>query len=236
VIITVRNGDPLSFFLRRSGSGAVTTHLAHSVTTPDARGFAFIDYDYYLLYGRGSLAMLRRRDVRFGNTRAVLAGSFLLDEGSVAPPVKGLERVLILGKGPWLEASSRRHREYELVAAWVEQHPELEFRVRLHPRSTLEFWHDESRLLPNLSTSRFPTAISDDVAWSAAVVGTHTNAIVEAAALGRPVVIAGGEGVDGDPFDALEFLPLATTTEDLDVWLENLSENMQLPRVTESCT
>jgi hypothetical protein len=227
VIITVRNSHPLSFFLRRSGSGAFTAHLAHSVTTPDTRGFAFIDYDYYLLYGRGSLAMLKRRDVRFGNTCAVLAGSFLLDEGSVAPPVKGLDRVLILGMGPSLEARSRRHPDYELLAAWVERHPELEFRIRLHPRSTIDFWIEESRLLPNLSTSRFPTPISDDIGWSDAVVGTYTNAIVEAAALGRPVLIAGCEAADGDPFDAREYLALATTVEELDQWLEGLSENMQ---------
>ncbi|MFD1693035.1 hypothetical protein ACFSHR_20405 [Azotobacter chroococcum] len=88
LLINDRNGSLCSPFLRLSLNrrGRPLVHLAHATTLESSRRLGMTDYDYYFLFGQSSLDALRERPLRFGDTRAVLSGSHMVDRAYDLPP------------------------------------------------------------------------------------------------------------------------------------------------------
>ena len=184
IIITFRNGTVLSPFLKSKNNGdPITFHMAHSVLTGQSSRFDMLDYDYYCLYGKSSFEYLKKLSYFFGSCQIILGGSYLFDKDFVLPPANSKSPLLFLGMGPELEESSEGQKIYELVRDWQKLN-KRQLYVRLHQRSKGEFWTSLSQKgIDILPVESFQVSASR----ASLVLSPYTNAVVDAALLGRPV-------------------------------------------------
>ena len=191
VIVTERNGAILSSFLR--GSDTITFHLSHSVLTAQSSKYDFIDFDYYSIYGESSLEYLKKLRYRYGSCRLLILGSYLFQHDFVAPPPRRDMPILLLGMGPDLEKEEEYISLYAAVLEWQKRN-KIKLYIRLHPRSDGSFWNNhESADINILRKDDFKEA----VAKSSLVIAPYTNAVVDAALLGRPIqLLANNNEID----------------------------------------
>ncbi|MEH6469133.1 MAG: hypothetical protein V7725_05925 [Porticoccus sp.] len=184
IIITDRNGSLLSPFLKsRTLSDPITFHLAHSVLTAQSSRFSMLDYDYYCVYGVSSYEYLKSLPISFGECRVILGGSVLFDEEFILSSPDPESPLLFLGMGPELEATAEGRKIYQLVLTWQKMSGRTLY-VRLHQRSKGEFW--KSVVQEGIELLK-EESFQDSAAKASLVLAPYTNAVVDAALLGRPV-------------------------------------------------
>ncbi|MBQ0712743.1 MAG: hypothetical protein KBT53_07280 [Porticoccus sp.] len=184
IIITDRNGSLLSPFLKsRTLGDPITFHLAHAVLTAQSSRFSMLDYDYYCVYGQSSAEYLQALPYSFGSCHLVLGGSVLFDEDFQLPPPTPSAPLLFLGMGPELESTTLGQKIYELVLSWQKTSGRKLY-VRLHQRSNSKFWTAVSQEgVEVLQEEPF----KESAARASLILAPYTNAVVDAALLGRPV-------------------------------------------------
>src|SRR5690606_22455526 len=95
-------------------------HLAHATTLGSSPRLSMNDYHYYFLFGQSSLDALRQRELLFGNSTAVLAGSHMIDDSyRLATPDPGKRTLLVLGVGPDREKLDDYLQSYALIRDWA---------------------------------------------------------------------------------------------------------------------
>jgi hypothetical protein len=184
IIITDRNGSIYSPFLKsRASEDPITFHLSHSVLTAQSNRFSMLEYDYYCLYGKSSLEYLKSLPYVFGSCKIVLGGSVLFDENFKLPTADNTLPLLFLGMGPEMESTSVGRKIYKLVSDWQRLSGRRLY-VRLHQRSTGEFWRSLSQegveVLPG-------EPFQNSAVRASLILAPYTNAVVDAALLRRPV-------------------------------------------------
>ncbi|MDR0528231.1 MAG: hypothetical protein LBG69_01255 [Zoogloeaceae bacterium] len=207
VLLNDRNGSLYSPFLRLSlhRRGGLLVHLAHATTLERSFRLFMNDYDYYFLFGQSSLEALRRKPVLFGRSRAVLAGSYKVDE-TYGLPLADAQRdvVLILGVGPDKEKKAGYQASYRLLRDWLFAHPERRAIVKAHPRSDAPFWAEAEKTLAGVSLLPREVTLASALAQSGVVVNLMSNAVIEAALARRPVMVVNLSG-EADIFQQARF-------------------------------
>ncbi|MHA6492296.1 capsule biosynthesis protein [Pseudomonas borbori] len=191
VLINDRNGSLCSPFLRLSLNQRqrLFVHLAHATTVEGSRRLGMNDYDFYFLFGQSSLDALRARSLRFGQSTAVLVGSHMIDMSYQMPaPDVTKKTLLILGVGPDKEKEGEYQQTYELLASWVQKHPEYQVLIKPHPRSKVRFWQEVAGRSANVSVLDCDCSLADALARASLVINIVSNAVIEAALAGRPVL------------------------------------------------
>ncbi|MBU3068990.1 hypothetical protein KOI40_04110 [Aestuariicella sp. G3-2] len=199
VIVTDRNGDLFSPFLKKRAAetGCKVVHLPHSVLTKESSKYRMIDYDYYLLYGASSLEHLNALTTKFGECDVILSGSYLFDSDFTLPPATEKGYVLLLGMGPAMEERPRYAQYYHSVLEWAERNPSIQLHVRLHPRSSGAFWIQAAESIDNVVVRPQGESFIDSCRGAFMCLTSYTNAVVDAALLGRPsLLVCGNDVVD----------------------------------------
>ena len=191
VLLNDRNGSLYSPFLRLALNArrSVLVHLAHATTGEGSRRLGMNDYDYYFLFGQSSLDALQARELRFGTSTAVLAGSHMIDKAFDLPPADPARRVmLVLGVGPDKEKEAGYQRTYVLLRDWAALNPDYQMLIKAHPRSQVPFWQQEAQALSNIKVLPRECGLAEALARSSVVVNIMSNAVIEAALARRPLV------------------------------------------------
>lgn len=197
ILLNDRNGSLYAPFLRLAlnARGSLLVHLAHATTVEGSRRLGMNDYDYYFLFGRSSLEALQARELRFGSSTAVLAGSHMIDSTyDLAPAAPSLRALLILGVGPDKEKEAGYQATYALLRDWAATHPDYRVLVKAHPRSQVPFWQQAANELPNLQVLPKACSLAEALAQASLVVNIMSNAVVEAALARRPVLYVNASG------------------------------------------
>jgi hypothetical protein len=192
ILLNDRNGSLYSPFLRLSSQrrDALLIQLAHAATLEDSSRLSMNDYDYYFLFGQSSLKALQERALLFGDSRAVLAGSHMVDAAYDMPPAKSQrEVILILGVGPDKEKEAGYRQSYQLLRNWLAAHPERRAFVKAHPRSTAPFWGEASKTLKNVAVLPREATLAQALEQSGVVINIMSNAVIEATLARRPVLV-----------------------------------------------
>ncbi|GAB3474418.1 polysialyltransferase family glycosyltransferase [Azotobacter salinestris] len=226
LLINDRNGSLYSPFLRLSLNrlGRPLVHLAHATTLEDSRRLGMTDYDYYFLFGQSSLDALRERPLRFGDTRAVLSGSHMIDRAYDLPPADAaLRTLLILGVGPDKEKEAGYQRTYALLRDWAADNPHYRVLVKAHPRSKVPFWQEAAAQHAHIEVLPAGCTLAEALGRAGVVVNIMSNAVVEAALARRPVIYVNA-GDDRDIFAQERFFggridSLAALTQRV-AWIE----------------
>lgn len=191
VLLNDRNGSLYAPFLRLALNrrGTLLVHLAHATTVEGSRRLGMNDYDYYFLFGQSSLEALQARELRFGTSTAVLAGSHMIDGTFDLPPAEAERRVLlVLGVGPDKEKEAGYQRTYDLLRDWAAANPDYQVLIKPHPRSQVPFWHEAARTLGNLQVLPADFSLAGALSRASLVVNIMSNAVIEAALARRPVI------------------------------------------------
>ncbi|CAG8864102.1 hypothetical protein PS627_00862 [Pseudomonas fluorescens] len=200
LLINERNGSLHAPFLRLALAAreARLLQLAHSATLESSRRLAMNDYDYYALFGRSSLDALQARSLRFGESTAVLVGSYLVDETYNLPVTHPeLKTLLVLGVGPDREKEPGYIRTYELLRDWAAEHPHYRVLFKRHPRSRAHFWTEAASRLSSIELLEAQCSLAQALARSSVVINIMSNAGIEAGMAGRPVLhVNAGDDVD----------------------------------------
>ena len=214
ILLNDRNGSLYAPFLRLAlnARGSRLVHLAHATTVEGSRRLGMNDYDYYFLFGQSSLEALQARELRFGTSTAVLAGSHMIDSTYELPPADPSQRtILILGVGPDKEKEAGYQATYVLLRDWAAAHPEYQVLVKAHPRSQVPFWQQAAAELANLRVLPRECGLAEALAQSSLVVNIMSNAVIEAALSGRPVLYVNASG-EVDIFGHSRFFGEAVTS------------------------
>ncbi len=228
ILLNDRNGSLHSPFLRLALNvrGSRLVHLAHATTVEGSRKLGMNDYDYYLIFGQSSFDALAGRALRFGSCKVVLAGSHMIDDAYDLPPATPQWRaLLVLGVGPDKEKEAGYQRTYALLGEWARRHPEYRILVKRHPRSQVPFWQQLSESLPNLQVLPSDCSLSDALAQASVVANLMSNAVIEAALAGRPVVPVNLSD-DRDIFSQPRFFgETVTTADELEARLQDIEQH-----------
>lgn len=211
ILLNDRNGSLYSPFLRLSlhRRGGQLVQLAHAATLEKSSRLSMNDYDYYFLFGQSSLEALRGRALRFGDSNAVLAGSHMVDQTyALQPATTQRNTLLILGVGPDKEKEAGYQKTYALLRDWLAEHPEIPARVKAHPRSSVPFWREAAKALPNLSVLPAACTLAQALGEAGVVINIMSNAVIEAAQAARPVLVVNLSG-DADIFQQERFFGAA---------------------------
>lgn len=226
LVLNERHGSLVIPFLRLSlnGQGRHLAQLSHATSVDHSRRLSMTDYDYYLLFGQSSLEALQRRTLRFGSTRAVLAGSYLIDRQYDMPAPRSDLRVLVLGVGPDKEARPGYQRTYALICQWAARHPQVPVTFKAHPRSRMEFWKNAAAAQPNIHLAAPDTSLAEALAQSSVVLSIMSNAALEASLANRAVIYINASG-EADVLEQARFFGACVSD------LETLEERLAwLPR------
>ncbi len=191
VLLNDRNGSLYSPFLRLrlNEEQSVLVHLAHATTVEGSRRLGMNDYDYYMLFGQSSLEALQSRTLRFGNSTALLTGSHMIDSSfDLEKPDQTKKTVLVLGVGPDKEKKTGYQNTYVLIRNWAREHQEYRVIVKSHPRSTVPFWREAAETTDNISVLPAGTHLSKALSQASIVVNIMSNAVIEAALAGLPII------------------------------------------------
>ncbi|MBD9427378.1 capsule biosynthesis protein [Pseudomonas sp. PDM15] len=191
VLLNDRNGSLYSPFLRLALNArqSVLVHLAHATTGEGSRRLGMNDYDYYFLFGQSSLDALQARELRFGTSTAVLAGSHMIDKAFDLPPADPARRVmLVLGVGPDKEKEAGYQRTYALLRDWAARNPDYQILIKAHPRSQVPFWQEAAGVLDNVSVLPRESSLAQALEQASVVINIMSNAVIEAGLAARPVI------------------------------------------------
>lgn len=216
VLLNDRNGSLYAPFLRLALNARqrVLVHLAHATTVEGSRRLGMNDYDYYFLFGRSSLEALQARALRFGTSTAVLAGSHMIDDSYLMPPPDPQTRtLLVLGVGPDKEKLREYQDTYALLASWARKHREYRLLVKRHPRSQAAFWREAAGRADNIELLPDGCTLAEALARASIVVNILSNAVIEAALAGRPVLCV-DLGGQPDIFQQQRFFGAVIRSED----------------------
>ena len=197
VLLNDRNGSLYSPFLRLALNArqSVLVHLAHATTGEGSRRLGMNDYDYYFLFGQSSLEALQARELRFGTSTAVLAGSHMIDKAFDLPPADPARRVmLVLGVGPDKEKEDCYQRTYALLRYWASRNPDYQMLIKAHPRSQVPFWQEAAGALDNVSVLPRECSLAQALEQASVVINIMSNAVIEAGLAGRPVIYVNTSG------------------------------------------
>ena len=227
VIVTDRNGDLCSPFLKQhlQRHGKVI-HLPHSVLTAESNKYSMIDYDFYCLYGKSSLEHLQSLNNKFGNCEVILAGSYLFDHDFFLPKATPNLKILLLGMGPAMEEDPSYFRYYEILSEWFIRNPSFSLDVRLHPRSQHRFWLELSNKYKNINVRPTNESFQKSCIDSYMCVTTYTNAVVDAALLGRPSLLFCGTEIDDHLQIEKYFSARVSNIDNLDSTIKNYKTNL----------
>lgn len=216
ILLNDRNGSLYAPFLRLAlnARGSRLVHLAHATTVEGSRRLGMNDYDYYFLFGQSSLEALRARELRFGNSTVALVGSHMIDDSYVMPaPDLATRTLLILGVGPDKEKEPAYQQTYRLLADWARRHPEQRVLVKRHPRSQAAFWQEAADSTGNIELLAADCSLAAALQRTSVVVNILSNAVIEAALAGRPVLCV-DLGGQPDIFQQQRFFGAVIRTED----------------------
>lgn len=216
ILLNDRNGSLYAPFLRLAlnSRGSLLVHLAHATTVESSRRLGMNDYDYYFLFGQSSLEALQARELRFGSSTAVLTGSHMIDKDYVMPAPEQVTRtLLVLGVGPDKEKESAYQQTYRLLADWARRSPEYRVLIKRHPRSQASFWQEIASAVTNVELLANDCGLSTALEQASVVVNILSNAVIEAALSGRPVLCV-DLGNQRDIFQQQRFFGAAIRTED----------------------
>ncbi|MDZ7888474.1 MAG: capsule biosynthesis protein [Pseudomonas sp.] len=190
ILLNDRNGSLYSPFLRLAlnARDRLLVHLAHATTVEHSQRLSMNDYDYYFLFGQSSLDALQARALRFGNSKAVLLGSHMVDQTFSVPTPRSGRVMLVLGVGPDKEKEPGYQRTYALIRDWVAENESYSVLFKAHPRSKAIFWHEAAKTLKNVSVLPVTCGLADALAQTNLVISIMSNAVVEAALAQRPII------------------------------------------------
>lgn len=207
IVLNDRNGSLLSPFLRLSLNSRDKTlvHLAHATTLEKSRRLNMMDYDYYFLFGKSSLAALQKRPLRFGTTNAVMTGSHMIDSAyALAPHRAPQKNILVLGVGPDKEKLPSYIDTYTMLARWADNNRDYTLTIKKHPRSSTDFWAHAATTTGNIVILPAGYPLSEALQEADIVINIVSNAVMEAALAKRPVIYV-NNAATGDIFEQERF-------------------------------
>ncbi|MBL7250686.1 hypothetical protein [Alloalcanivorax marinus] len=222
VILTERNGSPVSTFLRAFRPPQTRIlHLAHGILSDQSSKLRFHDFDYYAVFGNSSLEYLRQGEPGFGDTQVLFAGPYFPLPAPRDPATAPSKALLFLGAGPDEEDGDAYRQSCELARQWLAAHPDWTLWVRPHPRGSGRPWRDWAG--SDLAIRMRPEGETLEQAMAAitAVWSGYTNAIIDCAIAGVPVMVLGQHP---DYFQCERFgLPRVTTPQGLEQAMASLN-------------
>jgi hypothetical protein len=165
-------------------------HLAHSIPSNDTDKFCLNYFDYYFLFGQSSIDKLVGKRIRFGSSKACAVGSYLIHGDFCLEPSKPDKNVLIMAMGDWPKYNNYIENYYKIFLAWIKRRGDLNFFIKLHPKSETGFWGMETKNYKNVKVLPQDSTIKEAVSKACVVINMHSNACIESAMLNRPIIPA----------------------------------------------
>lgn len=215
VILTERNGWVLPSFIKKiRRSDSLIVHMAHSIPTMQSSKYNYYDYDYYFLYGKSSYSYLNKLDCSFGSCKVLFKGPyFFYSNRKYIKRSTAVGNITFICSGPDYE----KKLSYMKVCTWIEKLVKDDIvdklYIKCHPRGDNKRWMSISKKYPGrvelVSNDNFHDCLDD----SQYAVMNYTNAIIDMAYYGIPVLVA---GETADYFSISEFsIPWAKSYNEL---------------------
>lgn len=227
VILTERNGWVIPSFIKKlRGEGSIVVHMAHSIPTGQSSKYNYYDYDFYFLYGESSFDYLNALKGSYGSCRVVFKGPyFFYDDRKYNKSRCSNNNITFLCSGPDFETLDT----YIEICGWVKRLVEFEvinkLYIKCHPRGENQSWIRFSKDYSDRVEIVEALSLNDSLDNSDYAVMGYTNAIVDAAYYGIPIIMLGDSK---DFFNINKFsIPWAKSYEELVNFIEMDARNSQ---------
>lgn len=192
-ILTERNGWILPSFIKKiRRQGNLVIHMAHSIPTSQSSKYNYYDYDYYLLYGKSSYDYLSGLGNCFGTCQVLFKGPyFFYSNRKYIKNNKTENNITFVCSGPDYESKL----SYIKVCTWMEKLIEEnivdKLYIKCHPRGDNERWIKFHKKNPDRVKLASNDSFYDYLDDSQYAIMNYTNAIIDTAYYGIPVIVVG---------------------------------------------
>ena len=222
ILLTFMDSSGFSIFLKNEMEkiGGQVINIAHGVTG-DSELFTMFNFHYYFVFGQSSVDAIFRQKTRYGNTKLVKVGSFLIDKEFNLPVNRESKKLLFLPS--WLRRSVRdvSLKNFNLLARWARLQKNYQLVIKHHPLEDESIIRSIFNNIPNVKFLPKEINMQGALENISLVLTCWSVASLEAAVLNRPVVIIN----DSDLPDFLElenyYLPRARTVEEIQNRIED---------------
>lgn len=200
----------LPSYLRRelAVSGSKLVNVPHCPPDPDL-GYSMFDFDYYFVFGPHAAATCRAMPRRVGATTLVQTGSPYIgaDLAPLPLPPDPAQVLFVAQRSPYLPPRPREQilATEALVIAWAQARPEVQLAIKPHYSDDSDAIPLAAGEAPNIRVLPPRSSLRDALAAAHTVITMHSAAALEAALLGRPIVLAGPAGVPDEQLELPRF-------------------------------
>lgn len=223
LILTFDDGSPYTVFLRASlhATGGRLINIAHGITG-DSALFTNFCFDYYFVFGPSSLDAIGRQARRYGSTKIVAAGSYLIDEDFSLTPMPDSKTIVFFSS--WLPSSVRSIllSNFRVFAEWARTQDEYDLVVKHHPLEDPSIIRSILAGIPRITFLPAGTPMKTALQDASLAIVSWSVASVEAALLGRPSVVINTS--DNPDFLEIEsyYLPRARTVAEVQARIDTM--------------
>lgn len=231
VLVTFMDNAELSHSLRRqfNSQGSKVVNLSHGVTACD-QNYEVYDFDYYFVYGQSSVDAALAQAQRRGNTKLVLAGSYLMKHEEILNSPDP-NKVVYLSDGTPKADIHHIESIFALLSSWAKANPEKTLYFKYHPLEDTKISKEFFSNSKNVVFLPRQTTVAEAIRLSSVALTGWSNTAIEAALLGRPVISL---NPSGKPDEFLKFSNFfgsqAISVNDLSDKLKWIFENSQTCR------
>lgn len=193
VILTERNGWIVPSFIKKiRNKGNLVVHIAHSIPTVQSSKYSYYDYDFYLVYGQSSYDYLNSLSCFFGSCKVLYKGPyFFYDSRKYILSTKNEKNITFFCSGPDYEKQTSYVDACHWIEKLVEERIVDNLYVKCHPRGSNSQWLELEEKYPSRVLFISNHELHDYLDRSLYAVMNYTNAIIDTAYYGMPVIMLG---------------------------------------------
>lgn len=216
ILLTFDDGSCYTAFLKHEMErrGGTIINIAHGLTG-DSESFTNFLFHYYFVFGQSSVDAVLRQKIRYGSTKVIKAGSYLISTEDSLPVNNS--RTGILFCSTWLPEPTRALllKNMAIFAEWANSQTRYSIFVKHHPLEDPRIIREVFRGVQGVSFLPQEICMKDALEKVSLIVTSWSVASLEAALMNRPTVIVN----DSDMPDFLEiegfFLPRARNAKEI---------------------
>lgn len=227
VVVFIDNIDFKSTILRHRYK-IKTVNIAHGVRINDW-DHSYIDFDYYFVFGQSSVNHMKKNENLFGNTRAVITGSYYVDH---IPRVKFEKekniKLTILFLSQWLHPRVKEDLNFTrlILLSYAQLNPLIKIIIKLHPLEVGGKWKQVTAM-QNVEVLKDSVSLEKAIEMSDISVSSWSNAMVVATWMGCPIISIDRTSYARNNLDLDEYFPLVSNVEDFSKAVDMINNNQK---------
>jgi len=194
VICTFIFHSEVPTLLRNFFKDSKVVFIPHGVT-PFVNSHSNFDFDYSIIFGESSVRNIASKKVRFGSTKVIKIGSPFKSNFQSLNSNKNKKAILYFST--WGNHVIKEYSDnFEIFLDWAKTQNTYDIYIKLHPSEDPKYVKARFDKMTNIKILSKDISFSDALKPVSLVIGTRTNASIEAAVMNIPTLVVNNSKYD----------------------------------------